>query len=80
MYIKILYRQPVERIAGMKPDKMSGRLSDYRKKTRHNPFFWGLRTDGDPADRLIVATTCKLPLATRNAAIRSSRAVKLWKA
>jgi PIN domain nuclease of toxin-antitoxin system len=37
---------------------------------------------GDPADRLIVATARarKLPLATRDAAIRKSRAVKLWKA
>jgi len=37
---------------------------------------------GDPADRLIVATAraCKLPLATRDATIRKSRAVKLWKA
>jgi PIN domain nuclease of toxin-antitoxin system len=37
---------------------------------------------GDPADRLIVATarTRKLPLATRDATIRKSRAVKLWKA
>ncbi len=36
---------------------------------------------GDPADRLIVATAraCKLPLATRDAAIRKSRVVKLWK-
>jgi PIN domain nuclease of toxin-antitoxin system len=36
---------------------------------------------GDPADRLIVATARarKLPLATRDAAIRKSRAVKLWK-
>jgi PIN domain nuclease of toxin-antitoxin system len=37
---------------------------------------------GDPADRLIVATARarKLPLATRDAAIRKSRAVKFWKA
>lgn len=37
---------------------------------------------GDPADRLIVATAraLKLPLATRDATIRKSRAVKLWKA
>ena len=36
---------------------------------------------GDPADRLIVATARarKLPLATRDAAIRKSRVVKLWK-
>jgi PIN domain nuclease of toxin-antitoxin system len=36
---------------------------------------------GDPADRLIVATARarKLPLATRDAAIRKSRAVKMWK-
>jgi PIN domain nuclease of toxin-antitoxin system len=36
---------------------------------------------GDPADRLIAATARarKLPLATRDAAIRKSRAVKLWK-
>ena len=36
---------------------------------------------GDPADRLIVATARarKLPLATRDALIRKSRAVKLWK-
>jgi PIN domain nuclease of toxin-antitoxin system len=36
---------------------------------------------GDPADRLIVATARarKLPLATRDAAIRKSRAVRLWK-
>ena len=36
---------------------------------------------GDPADRLIVATARarKLPLATRDAAIRKSRALKLWK-
>jgi PIN domain nuclease of toxin-antitoxin system len=35
---------------------------------------------GDPADRLIVATARarKLPLATRDATIRRSRAVKLW--
>jgi PIN domain nuclease of toxin-antitoxin system len=37
---------------------------------------------GDPADRLIVATarTHVLPLATHDAAIRRSRAAKLWKA
>ena len=37
---------------------------------------------GDPADRLIAATARarKLPLATRDATIRKSRAVKLWKA
>lgn len=37
---------------------------------------------GDPADRLIVATARarKLPLATHDAAIRKSRAAKLWKA
>lgn len=37
---------------------------------------------GDPADRLIVATARahSLPLATRDAAIRRSRAVPLWKA
>ena len=37
---------------------------------------------GDPADRLIVATARahSLPLATRDAAIRRSRAVRLWKA
>ncbi len=36
---------------------------------------------GDPADRLIVATARarKLPLATHDAAIRKSRAVKLWR-
>lgn len=36
---------------------------------------------GDPADRLIVATARahRLPLATHDRAIRSSRAVKLWK-
>jgi PIN domain nuclease of toxin-antitoxin system len=36
---------------------------------------------GDPADHLIVATARarKLPLATRDATIRKSRAVKLWK-
>jgi len=36
---------------------------------------------GDPADRMIVATARarKLPLATRDASIRKSRAVKLWK-
>lgn len=35
---------------------------------------------GDPADRLIVATARahRLPLATHDAAIRRSRAVKLW--
>jgi PIN domain nuclease of toxin-antitoxin system len=38
------------------------------------------RFAGDPADRLIVATarTHGIPLATRNRAIRSSRAAKLW--
>lgn len=37
---------------------------------------------GDPADRLIVATARahSLPLATRDAAIRRSRAVRVWKA
>ena len=37
---------------------------------------------GDPADRLIVATARahRLPLATRDAAIRRSRVVTLWKA
>lgn len=37
---------------------------------------------GDPADRLIVATarSRKLPLATRDAAIRKSRLLKLWSA
>jgi PIN domain nuclease of toxin-antitoxin system len=37
---------------------------------------------GDPADRMIVATarTHDLPLATRDAAIRKSRLVKLWRA
>lgn len=37
---------------------------------------------GDPADRLIVATarSRNLPLATRDAAIRRSRLVKLWSA
>ena len=37
---------------------------------------------GDPADRLIVATarSRKLALATRDAAIRKSRLVKLWRA
>lgn len=37
---------------------------------------------GDPADRLIVATTRSrsLPLATHDKAIRRSRAVTLWKA
>ena len=36
---------------------------------------------GDPADRLIVATARarKVPLATRDATIRKSRAAKLWK-
>lgn len=36
---------------------------------------------GDPADRLIVATARAhaLPLATREAAIRRARVVKLWK-
>ena len=36
---------------------------------------------GDPADRLIVASarTHGLPLATRDAAIRRSRIVKLWR-
>jgi len=36
---------------------------------------------GDPADRIIVATarTHGLPLATRDASIRRSRAVKVWK-
>ena len=36
---------------------------------------------GDPADRLIVATarTHALPLATRDDAIRRSRAVKIWR-
>ncbi len=36
---------------------------------------------GDPADRLIVATARAhaMPLATRDAAIRKSRAVPLWK-
>ena len=36
---------------------------------------------GDPADRIIVATarTHGLPLATRDANIRRSRAVKVWK-
>lgn len=36
---------------------------------------------GDPADRVIVATARAhaLPLATRDAAIRRSRAVRLWK-
>ena len=36
---------------------------------------------GDPADRLIVATARAhdLPLATRDARIRRSRAVKIWK-
>lgn len=37
---------------------------------------------GDPADRIIVATARAhgLPLATRDANIRRSRAVKVWKA
>lgn len=36
---------------------------------------------GDPADRLIVATARAhvMPLATRDAAIRKSRAVSLWR-
>ena len=36
---------------------------------------------GDPADRLIVATSKAhaLPLATRDARIRRSRIVKLWR-
>ncbi|MEO8627570.1 MAG: type II toxin-antitoxin system VapC family toxin [Betaproteobacteria bacterium] len=36
---------------------------------------------GDPADRLIIATAIAhgLPLATRDAAIRKSRALKLWR-
>ena len=36
---------------------------------------------GDPADRLIVATARAhaMPLATRDAAIRRSRAARLWK-
>ena len=36
---------------------------------------------GDPADRVIAATARAhaLPLATRDAAIRRSRAVRLWK-
>jgi PIN domain nuclease of toxin-antitoxin system len=36
---------------------------------------------GDPADRVIVATARSLgmPLATRDAAIRKSRLVKIWK-
>jgi len=36
---------------------------------------------GDPADRLIVATARAhaMPLATHDAAIRRSRAAKLWK-
>lgn len=36
---------------------------------------------GDPADRLIVATarTHAMPLATHDAAIRRSRAAKIWK-
>ncbi len=38
------------------------------------------RFHGDPADRLIVATarTHGIPLATRDRAIRRSRAIKLW--
>jgi len=38
------------------------------------------RFHGDPADRLIVATarTHGIPLATRDRAIRRSRATKLW--
>ncbi len=38
------------------------------------------RFDGDPADRLIVATarTHGMPLATRDRAIRRSRVTKLW--
>lgn len=45
--------------------------------TRLPPSF-----HGDPADRLIVATARAhaLPLATRDTAIRRSRAVKLWRA
>jgi len=37
---------------------------------------------GDPADRMIVATAKanSLPLATRDARIKRSRIVKLWKA
>jgi PIN domain nuclease of toxin-antitoxin system len=37
---------------------------------------------GDPADRLIVATARahRLPLATHDRAVRSSRLVRLWKA
>jgi PIN domain nuclease of toxin-antitoxin system len=37
---------------------------------------------GDPADRMIVATSRvhAMPLATRDSAIRRSRLVKLWKA
>lgn len=37
--------------------------------------------DGDPADRIIAATARAhaLPLATRDAAIRRSRVVKIWK-
>ena len=40
------------------------------------------RFHGDPADRLIVATARAhaLPVATRDAAIRRSRLVRLWKA
>jgi len=39
------------------------------------------RFHGDPADRLIVATARahRLPLATRDARIRASRLVRLWK-
>ncbi len=39
------------------------------------------RFHGDPADRLIVATARahRLPLATRDARIRRSRTVRLWK-
>jgi PIN domain nuclease of toxin-antitoxin system len=39
------------------------------------------RFHGDPADRLIVATarTHRLPLATRDVRIRSSRTVRAWK-
>jgi PIN domain nuclease of toxin-antitoxin system len=38
------------------------------------------RFNGDPADRLIVATarTHGIPLATRDRTIRRSRAIKLW--
>jgi PIN domain nuclease of toxin-antitoxin system len=40
------------------------------------------RLHGDPADRMIVATARAhgLPLATRDAEIRRSRTVRLWKA